>query len=152
MLIKASYLILATVFFAATWFVPALSNYASGAAVLTGALFSWFLKNPFQEHSHRLVPTFLGLAIVGMGFGMNLAEVLRADGQKIALGPIGSLRRECRNGRSQHRNNPQTNVNCHRLTSPFPTIGATVILYFRSRTSRMIFSRLSGVIGLRRIP
>ena len=54
MLIKASYLILATVFFAATWFVPALSNYASGAAVLTGALFSWFLKNPFQEHSHRL--------------------------------------------------------------------------------------------------
>ena len=60
MLIKASYLILATVFFAATWFVPALSNYASGAAVLTGALFSWFLKNPFQEHSHRLVPTFLG--------------------------------------------------------------------------------------------
>ena len=46
MLIKASYLILATVFFAATWFVPALSNYASGAAVLTGALFSWFLKNP----------------------------------------------------------------------------------------------------------
>ena len=73
MLIKASYLILATVFFAATWFVPALSNYASGAAVLTGALFSWFLKNPFQEHSHRLVPTFLGLAIVG-----TIAEILGA--------------------------------------------------------------------------
>ena len=89
MLIKASYLILATVFFAATWFVPALSNYASGAAVLTGALFSWFLKNPFQEHSHRLVPTFLGLAIVGMGFGMDLPRVLEAGAEGLLYTFVG---------------------------------------------------------------
>lgn len=91
MLIKTSYLILGVVFFAATWLFPALNHYASGAAVLAGGLFAWFLKNPFQELSHRLVPTFLGLAIIGMGFGMDLQRVFEAGAEGLFYTFVGIL-------------------------------------------------------------
>lgn len=86
---KVAYLICALLFFAGTWAAPGLNNYASGAAVLAGAIFAWLLGNPLREHSTKLVHPLLGWAIVGMGFGMNLPAVLRAGAGGILYTLIG---------------------------------------------------------------
>ncbi len=89
MKLKAAYLITAFLFLTGTWAVPQLNNYASGAAVLAGALFAWLFGNPLREHSTKLVHPLLGWAIIGMGFGMNLPAVLRAGAGGILYTFIG---------------------------------------------------------------
>ncbi|MEA4863015.1 MAG: YeiH family protein [Victivallaceae bacterium] len=89
MIRKTMYIAAAIFFFVLLWIIPGARNYASGAAVIGGALFAAALKNPFKQHSVRLVPQFLGAAIVGMGFGMNLPQVLNAGAEGILYTVVG---------------------------------------------------------------
>lgn len=73
---KSAYLLLATLFFVLPWVIPALRNYAPGAAVVTGLLFAVCFGNPFAERTARLSSPLLGLAIVMMGFSLNLRSVI----------------------------------------------------------------------------
>lgn len=77
---KISFLLLAAAFFAVPMTIPATRDYAPGLAVLAGILFSVFLGNPFREKTAKITSNLLGATIVGMGFGMDLIEVLRAGG------------------------------------------------------------------------
>ncbi len=84
-----AYIVLAVIFFAGTWIFPEFSNYASGAAVIAGAAFAFFLGNPLLQRTTKLVPTLLGWAIIGMGFGMDLPKVLEAGAEGILYTAIG---------------------------------------------------------------
>ncbi len=78
MLKKISFSALGAAFFLVPAFIPATRNFAPGLAVLCGILFSIFIGNPFREKTSKMTSNLLGATIVGMGFGMNLIEVLRA--------------------------------------------------------------------------
>ena len=54
--------------------VPVLS---SGLALFMGILFAFVFGNPFAERTKSLTPLFLGLAIIGLGAGMNLLTVAK---------------------------------------------------------------------------
>ncbi len=89
MIRKIMYIAAAVFFFALLWLMPGARNYASGAAVIAGALFAAILKNPLKPYTVKLVPQFLGAAIVGMGFGMNLPQVLDAGAEGILYTVVG---------------------------------------------------------------
>lgn len=72
------FLVLAAAFFLLPWIFPAVRNHAPGVAVLCGVAFAVLWGNPYEAVTAKLTSPLLGAAIVGMGFGMNLAEVLRA--------------------------------------------------------------------------
>ena len=72
------FLALAAAFFLLPWIFPAVRNHAPGVAVLCGVAFAVLWGNPYEAVTAKLTSPLLGAAIVGMGFGMNLAEVLRA--------------------------------------------------------------------------
>ena len=78
MLKKISFFIVGGAFFLVPAFFPVTRNFAPGLAVLCGILFSIFIGNPFREKTSKMTSNLLGATIVGMGFGMNLIEVLRA--------------------------------------------------------------------------
>lgn len=78
---RAVFLILAASFFALPCLFDSVRNHAPGVAVLAGIAFSLIFGNPFEALTGRLTSPMLGAAIVGMGFGMNLAKVLLAGTQ-----------------------------------------------------------------------
>ena len=55
-----------------------LADHAPGLAVIAGILFACLWGNPFQKITSQWTSPLLGVAIVGMGFGMDLGKVLQA--------------------------------------------------------------------------
>lgn len=88
--IKAAlFILLAIAFFAVPWCWKATRDYAPGIAVLAGIAFSVFIGNPLQRYTSKMTSQLLGATIVGMGFGMNLIEVLKAGGSGFIYTVIG---------------------------------------------------------------
>lgn len=83
------FVILSLAFFVGPWLIPAVRNYAPGLAVISGIIFAVTLGNPFAEFTGKLSSQLLGAAIVGMGCGMNLLEVLDAGAQGFVYTFIG---------------------------------------------------------------
>ena len=75
---KTVFIVAAAAFFIVPWSYPAVKDWAPGLAVLFGIIFSVSWGNPFSEYTSKITSQLLGATIVGMGFGMNLLEVLRA--------------------------------------------------------------------------
>ena len=75
---KAVFIAVALAFFIVPWAVPGFRNYAPGIAVIAGIIFAVTVGNPFARFTGKLSSTLLGVAIVGMGCGMNLEKVLAA--------------------------------------------------------------------------
>ena len=94
------FLALAAAFFILPWVFPALRNHAPGVAVICGVIFAVAWGNPFEALTAKLTSPLLGAAIVGMGFGMNLVEVLKAGAHGLvistALFPCPSPQNMCR--------------------------------------------------------
>lgn len=77
---KIVFILLATAFFVVPWAWAPARNWAPGLAVLAGIVFAVSWGNPFSKFTSKITSTMLGATIVGMGFGMDLIEVLRAGG------------------------------------------------------------------------
>lgn len=77
------FLVFAAAFLLLPLFCPPLRNHAPGVAVICGVIFSVAWGNPFETITSKLTAPLLGAAIVGMGFGMNLTQVLRAGAHGI---------------------------------------------------------------------
>ena len=75
---KILYILFCLAFFVVPMIFPAVKNHTPGIAVITGILFAVFIGNPFVKYTSKITSQLLGAAIVGMGFGMNLIEVLKA--------------------------------------------------------------------------
>lgn len=75
---KICFITIALAFFAVPWIWSPAKNWAPGLAVLIGIIFSITCGNPFSKQTSKITSKLLGLTIVGMGFGMNLLEVLHA--------------------------------------------------------------------------
>ncbi len=88
---SALYLLLCGASFCLPWLLPAVRNHSSGAAVVAGLLFAVIWGNPFQRHTARLTSPMLGAAIVLMGFGLNLRQVLQMGGQGLGYTFSGIL-------------------------------------------------------------
>ena len=89
MLKKIVFLLAAAAFFFVPWFWADARNWAPGLAVLAGIVFSVTWGNPYREKTAKMTSTMLGATIVGMGFGMNLIDVLRAGGNGFLYTLIG---------------------------------------------------------------
>ncbi len=60
-------------------FIFALTPFASPpVALAVGLVFGLTFVHPFLDHSQKLSKTLLKICVVGLGFGMNLHEVLKA--------------------------------------------------------------------------
>jgi len=59
-------------------------------ALVGGFLFTHFIGNPFQHINSKLVNWLLKIAVVGLGFGMNIQETVAAgqDGLFLTIGSI----------------------------------------------------------------
>ena len=57
----------------------------SPVALVGGFIFSYFLGHPFSELNHKAVNWLLKIAVVGLGFGMNLQETLSAGKEGFSL-------------------------------------------------------------------
>lgn len=71
--------------------VLCLSSFISSPVALAlGFLFAWLIGQPFALLSRKLVSNLLKIAVVGLGFGMNLQETLRVgkDGLLLTIGTI----------------------------------------------------------------
>ena len=86
---KTVYLLLAGAFFAVPCFWKPARDYAPGLAVISGIIFAVAWGNPFKEYTSKHTSTLLGATIVGMGFGMNLLDVLQAGANGIIYTIIG---------------------------------------------------------------
>ena len=86
---KTFYLLLAAAFFAVPCFWKPARDYAPGLAVIAGIIFAVTWGNPFKEYTSKFTSTLLGATIVGMGFGMDLMEVLKAGANGIVYTIIG---------------------------------------------------------------
>lgn len=86
---KVAFLALAAAFFVVPWFFKVTRDYAPGIAVLAGIAFSVGWGNPYREYTSKITSQLLGATIVGMGFGMNLIEVLKAGANGIIYTVIG---------------------------------------------------------------
>ena len=75
---KTAFIILALAFFIVPWAWSPARDWAPGLAVLAGIIFSVAWGNPFAAYTSKMTSNLLGATIVGMGFGMNLIEVLRS--------------------------------------------------------------------------
>lgn len=80
---------LAGAFFVVPWISKPVRDYAPGVAVLAGIIFAVVIGNPFQKYTGKMTSHLLGATIVGMGFGMNLIEVLKAGANGIIYTVIG---------------------------------------------------------------
>ena len=80
---------LAGAFFVVPLISKPVRDYAPGVAVLAGIIFAVFIGNPFQKYTGKMTSHLLGATIVGMGFGMNLIEVLKAGANGIIYTVIG---------------------------------------------------------------
>ncbi len=86
---KIMYLFVAAAFFFVPMLDGTLRNYAPGAAIIAGVAFALIFGNPFAEKTGKLTHAMLAWAIVGMGFGMNLMQVLKAGANGIIYTVIG---------------------------------------------------------------
>ena len=86
---KIVFAAVAAAFFIVPWSCPAVKDWAPGLAVLLGIIFSVTWGNPFSEYTSKITSQLLGATIVGMGFGMNLLEVLRAGANGFIYTLIG---------------------------------------------------------------
>jgi len=78
MLLKVGFILLSAGFWVIPWLVPWTRDYAPGIAVATGIGYSVLWGNPYAVLTGKHTSTLLGVAIVGMGCGMNLIAVLHA--------------------------------------------------------------------------
>ncbi|MDD3119532.1 MAG: putative sulfate exporter family transporter, partial [Victivallales bacterium] len=60
------------------YFSAGAKHYLPGLAVISGAAIAVVWGNPWARHTAKLTSHLLALAIVLMGFGMNLPQVLQA--------------------------------------------------------------------------
>lgn len=65
----------------ACW-IPAVN---SPIALVAGLLFAHFLKNPFPEQTAKATKQLLKIAVVGLGFGLNLQMAISASQNGIGL-------------------------------------------------------------------
>ncbi len=89
MLRKICFILLAILFFAVPALYSPAKDFAPGLAVLFGIIFSIAWGNPFSRYTSKITSHLLGATIVGMGFGMNLTEVLKAGGNGFLYTLIG---------------------------------------------------------------
>lgn len=89
MLKKVCFITLGAAFFFVPCFWSPARDWAPGLAVLIGIVFSVTWGNPFSEYTSKITSNLLGLTIVGMGFGMDLIDVLRAGGNGFVYTFIG---------------------------------------------------------------
>jgi len=92
---QLAFLAVAGFFFFGPWAWPAFRNHAAGVAVVAGVLYALLFGNPFLARTSKLSGTLLGVAIVGMGGGMNLLHVLRAA-RTACSSPSSAFRRASR--------------------------------------------------------
>lgn len=65
--------------------VALLGVLSSPVALILGFLFSLFFGNPFQKQSYSFIHFLLKVAVVGLGFGMRMKEVVEASKQGFGL-------------------------------------------------------------------
>lgn len=66
--------------------IVALSGIISSpVALISGFLFSFLFKNPFDRYSHLGINYLLKIAVVGLGFGMFIKETLQTSEEGLAL-------------------------------------------------------------------
>ena len=86
---RGGFLAVAAAFFIVPWVCAPVRDYAPGVAVIAGVIFAVTWGNPFSAMTGKLTSPLLGAAIVGMGFGMNLIDVLHAGANGILYTAIG---------------------------------------------------------------
>lgn len=86
---KASYVALALAFFLVPLLVDQVRNYAAGVAVVAGLVFTVLFGNPFAARTARMTSPMLGLAIVLMGFRLNLRTVLETGLRGLGYTVVG---------------------------------------------------------------
>ena len=63
-----------------------LSPYASSPVALAlGIAFTIIIRNPYEEKVHKYIHLLLQISIVGLGFGLQLNEALKAGREGITL-------------------------------------------------------------------
>ena len=66
-----------------------LSSFVSGPIALVGGfLFLYFIGHPFLHLNYKIVNWLLKIAVVGLGFGMNIQETLLAGKDGLPLTAI----------------------------------------------------------------
>ena len=66
--------------------VACLSSFISGPiALIGGFVFYYFLGHPFIQYNQKSVNWLLKIAVVGLGFGMNIEETLSASKDGVLL-------------------------------------------------------------------
>lgn len=86
---KSAYVAMAISFFVLPWIFPAFEKVASGLAVVSGLLFAVLLGNPFAPRTARMASPLLGMAIVMMGFGLEIGKILQTAAQSIGYTAVG---------------------------------------------------------------
>ena len=86
---RIAFLAVAGFFFFGPWAWPEFRNHAAGVAVVTGVIYALLFGNPFLARTSKLSGTLLGVAIVGMGGGMDLVQVLKAGADGLGLTVVG---------------------------------------------------------------
>ncbi len=86
---KISYIIVASIVFIVPMLYAPIRNYAPGIAIVLGVFYALTIGNSFVEKTSKLAHRLLAWAIVGMGFGMNLMEVLKAGADGMVYTVIG---------------------------------------------------------------
>ncbi len=80
---QTAFLAVAAAFLILPWCFEGFRSHAPGIAVVCGVIFAVCWGNPYEKITAKLTSPLLGVAIVGMGFGMNLLEVLRVGANGI---------------------------------------------------------------------
>jgi hypothetical protein len=86
---RIAFLAVAAFFFFGPWAWPGFRNHAAGVAVVSGVIYALLFGNPFLARTSKLSGTLLGVAIVGLGGGMNLLQVLKAGADGLLLTVVG---------------------------------------------------------------
>ncbi len=86
---KIVFIAVSLAFFTVPFCWSPAKDWAPGIAVLAGILFAVTWGNPFSKITAKITSPLLGATIVGMGFGMNLTDVLRAGGNGFLYTLIG---------------------------------------------------------------
>ena len=89
MLKKIIFILLTVAFFVVPWMISGIRDWAPGIAVISGIIFAVAWGNPFSKYTSKMTSPLLGIAIVGMGCGMDLITVLRAGASGFVYTLIG---------------------------------------------------------------
>ena len=71
--------------FVGLFLLTALPLVSSPVALVAGFAFSFLLGNPFPEKTAKLSKTLLKLSVVGLGFGVNFAEVIEVGKSSLLI-------------------------------------------------------------------